>query len=73
MSVIDSLFGEFAGPEAVPICQIVHMEMMKMMMDDIDDIDDFDDEVAQTFFMHWEGRVTEICPSQRDECFKAPC
>ena len=70
MSGIDCLFGEFAGHGAVPICQIVHMEMMKMMMDDIDD---FDDEVAQTFFMHWEGRVTEICPSQRGECFKAPC
>ena len=54
VSGVDSLFREFVGPRAVPICQIVHVKMMKMT---VDDFDDFDDEDAQTFFMHWEGRV----------------
>ena len=61
---IDNLFGEFAGPGAVPICQIVCVEMMKMTMDNfedevvmMDDFEDFDDEVAQTSFVYWEGRV----------------
>ena len=51
VSGVDSLFREFAGPGAVPVCQIVPVEMMKMIMDN------FDDEVAQTFFVHWEGKV----------------
>ena len=51
VSYIVNLFREFDSPRAVPIHQIVHMEMMEMMMDD------FVDDAAQTFLVHWEGRV----------------
>ena len=45
---IDSPVRGFLGPMAVPVCQIVHVEMEEMMMDDFVDV-----EVANTFTMHW--------------------
>ena len=35
LSSVDSLFGEFVSPGAVPVHQIVHVKMMEMMMDDL--------------------------------------
>ena len=45
---IDCPIGGSVGPVAVPICQIVCVEMVEITMEDF-----VDDEVANTFSMHW--------------------